>query len=366
MYFSDLSVRFIGGLNAALFIDYSDSVPDATFLNASTYPVVRGVADFYVSYMKPDANGTLHVPFACAQEICGPSNVDEYDPVPDLALARMVLRAVLRYSLVLNRDAHARPAWTAALEHIAAYPTTTAGDGSGRTVFAEARAMQPNETIPWSDNARYPIDYFAPMHPAGELGLGSDPTLLAVARNTIDSINSVNGWHPTNGLCMAWPSATRVANASTAGALLDNFEAALHKTQQTNLYPNLGGGGIEQVGGTLAINELMLQSFEGFLRFFPAWPLGESGSFAGLRARGGVIVAGQVSATGTVSNVQLSAATAVNVTLLSPFTGSTPPRTAGSGVPQPVECGQVSGEGGGALFCVAMPAGTSCDVLPGI
>jgi hypothetical protein len=38
-----------------------------------------------------------------------------------------------------------------------------------------------------------------------------------------------------------------------------------------------------------AVNSLLLSSHEGFLRFFPAWPLGERASFRGLRASGDII-----------------------------------------------------------------------------
>ena len=379
-YFSDLSLRFVGGLVAAPFIEYCDSVPNLAFLNSTAYPVVRGVADFYASYATRDSNGTYHIPFGCAQEICGPANVDENDSTPDLALARMVLAAAVRYAAVLQRDAAKVGLWQKVLSGLASYATTTAQDGSNRTIFAEGRAMAPGQGIPWSGNARYPVDYFAPMHPAGQVGLTAPPDLLRVARDTVDAINAVNKWHPTNGLCMAWPPATRVANSSRAAALLDHFEAALSATLQRNLYPSLGGGGIEQVGGTLAVNELMLQSFEGFLRFFPAWPPGERGGFRSLRALGGVLVDADVDAGGTVANVVLQATVAANVTLLAPasFGAGAPLLRCGAGKAAAAPgggsaaapgasfspCGTAPGESGGTLYCAPLAAGQRCEVLP--
>lgn len=360
-YYSDLSVRFVGGLVAAPFIEYADSVPDLAYLNSTAYPVVAGVADFYASYVQADANGTLHVPFACAQEICGPSGVKEFDPVADLALGRMALRAAARYAGVLGRDAQRAAKWNATLARLADYPTTVAGDGSGRTVFAEARPITPGEAIPWSGNARYPIVYFAPMHPAGELGLTAPAPLLQVARDTVAAIDAVNGYRPTNGLCLAWPSATRVSNTTMAGALLDSFEQALAATLQTNWYPDLAGGGVEQAGGTLAVNELMLQSHEGFLRLFPAFPKGEAGSFTQLRARWGLLVDAAVSAAGEVSGVQFTATVTPGEPVRVLWPGPTAPRaTCKGGAAQPVACGTAGGEGGGTVYCLPMAAGDVC------
>jgi hypothetical protein len=38
-------------------------------------------------------------------------------------------------------------------------------------------------------------------------------------------------------------------------------------------------GGYEDVGAVEAVNCMLLLSVEGFIRFFPAWPVGERASF---------------------------------------------------------------------------------------
>ena len=121
-------------------------------------------------------------------------------------------------------------------------------------------------------------------------------------------LNTANNWAPVNGLCLSWPSAARLADKHdpypfNGSVLLDNWEAALARTMQTNFWPSLGGGGLEQVGATQAVNELLLQSFEGFLRFFPGWPLGETARFSSLRAVGAFLVSATVDEFGMVENV---------------------------------------------------------------
>lgn len=118
-----------------------------------------------------------------------------------------------------------------------------------------------------------------------------------------------------------------------------------------------GGGGIETVGAVLAVTEMLLQSYEGFIRLFPVWPntgtydtiryaLGrytlfqdltslhiyvggffssfishilEPASFATLRAVGAFLVSANVDNTGAVSKVQVLSEDGQNCTLLSPW-----------------------------------------------
>ena len=83
----------------------------------------------------------------------------------------------------------------------------------------------------------YPIIHFSAIHPGGLVGIHSDvysgndtaahAELLEIARNTVWGDNERSGWRPVNGLCLAWPSATRVTDGSLPGAsklLLDRFD----------------------------------------------------------------------------------------------------------------------------------------------
>jgi hypothetical protein len=147
----------------------------------------------------------------------------------------------------------------------------------------------------------------------------------------VAAVNQVAAWHPVNGLCMAWPPATRVAGAARAGAVLDAFEGALRATMHENFYPDVGGGGIEQFGATEAVNSALLQSQEGFLRFFPMWPPGENASFSTLRARGALLVSATFAGGAAVAPIAIAASggsaapRARNCSLLDPWAPPAPP-----------------------------------------
>ena len=63
---------------------------------------------------------------------------------------------------------------------------------------------------------------------------------------------------------------------------------------------------------------------EGFLRFFPGWPLGEAASFSTLRAVGAFLVSAKVDAAGSVSGVVVRSERGENCTILNPF--AAPPK----------------------------------------
>ena len=82
-----------------------------------------------------------------------------------------------------------------------------------------------------------------------------------------------------------------------------------------------GGGMLENSGATVAINDLLLQSHAGHLRFFPVWDatiLGAS-SFTTLRTYGAFLVSASISGTGTVAPISLVSEQGETVVFESPW-----------------------------------------------
>lgn len=118
---------------------------------------------------------------------------------------------------------------------------------------------------------------------------------------------------------LSWIPAARIVERSNASKLLDGFEAAIKSSVYLNWYHPHGGGGYEDVGAVEAVNCMLLLSIEGFIRFFPAWPVGEAASFVGLRAAGAFLVTASIDAQGIVGPIQLKADVGGNFTFLSPW-----------------------------------------------
>jgi hypothetical protein len=58
-------------------------------------------------------------------------------------------------------------------------------------------------------------------------------------------------------------------------ALFGGFRAG-QRTMQPNLWPSMNGGGVEQVGATQAVNDMLCQSVNGKIHLFPGWEPGRS------------------------------------------------------------------------------------------
>eukprot|EP01052_Picozoa_sp_SAG31_P017747 SAG31_NODE_1227_length_9239_cov_29.041904_7_plen_155_part_00 len=90
----DNAVRFDGALMAVPYVDYFEHSQDMTFLKDTAYPFLKAQAEFYSSYIVLNKNGRYDVPLACAQEACGPRQLEhvinaftQYNPTVDLACA---------------------------------------------------------------------------------------------------------------------------------------------------------------------------------------------------------------------------------------------------------------------------------------
>ena len=154
----------------------------------------------------------------------------------------------------------------------------------------------------------YPIVYFNAMHPGEDIDLESDPGLVAIGQNTVDLVNQYNAWSPTNGMCLAWPSAARVV--TNASYVLERFQMAANSTMMNNFlpyivnHPNSGYGcNMENSGATVAVNDLLVSvhgqdaaSTAWFLA--GGWPAGEPVAFRQIRLRGGVLASATALGTG--------------------------------------------------------------------
>jgi len=114
--------------------------------------------------------------------------------------------------------------------------------------------------------------------------------------------------------------------------------ALLEQDMTANLYVHQGGGGIEVAGATMAINEMLLQSHQGYLHLFPVWPKNFEARFGTLRAHGAFLVSAELS-WGKVTRVEIVSEKGKDCTVLSPWHGKAAAvfeLTSGARTPVPV------------------------------
>ena len=225
--------------------------------------------------------------------------------------------------------------WSDVLSHLAPIPTGYANcTGSGilhpkghaafsadlTCTFATAangtKVLLPQDS-PWFFTTRYnPLEFYS-IWPGEMVGLGSEPELLRAAQETVVKGDA---FAQNNAFCEAFPAAVRVGvNASFVLTQL----AALVSTQMlANGQVVETGGGYETAGASIAVQEMLFQSHEGFLRFFPVVPTGEPASFSGLRAVGAFVVSAKLEPNGTVTGIEIASEAGRNCTILVPSTGT--------------------------------------------
>lgn len=153
------------------------------------------------------------------------------------------------------------------------------------------------------------------VYPGEQIGMSSDPVMVEAAITTLTMLPPLEGVMPSNHGGNAWASAVRMGVNFTSAV-----ETLLGQDTFSNGLWNRGETGFEVLGEVIAVTEMLLMSFEGFLRIFPAqsWPRGEDASFRSLRAVGGFLVSA-VLASGEVSNVTVLSEAGRPCTVLSPF-----------------------------------------------
>jgi hypothetical protein len=89
-----------------------------------------------------------------------------------------------------------------------------------------------------------------------------------------------------------------------------------------NLVLSYGGGGIENVAGFLAINEMLMQSYEGIIRLFPVWRKDQNARFGSLRAVGAFLVSARLK-DGIIGDVKIVSDKGRTCTVENPWPGQT-------------------------------------------
>jgi len=102
------------------------------------------------------------------------------------------------------------------------------------------------------------------MWPTDEIGATQteDAALLARAKQTVFGLNKYQAkpWANVNGFCLSWPPAVRVSGQEDAVTLVDAFAGGINAATGNNGCVHNNGGMLENIGATVAINDLYVHS----------------------------------------------------------------------------------------------------------
>lgn len=263
------------------------------------YPFVKGVATFWEHYLVKEGDRYVIYNDAIHEGTVGTMN-----PILSLGLVRMVMQTVSDMSILLDTDEDKRVQWKFISDHLPEYQLQ---ERNGKTVFRYTE-----KGTDWWDGNTLGIQH---IYPAGQIGLNSDPQLLAVAHNTIEVMGR---WLDTNGSNSFFPAAVRVGyNPDT---ILVHLNAYSRHTNP-NGFQFRNPHGIENwstVPNT--INEMLCMGHQDIVRVFPVWSRDKDASFHQIRVEGAFLVSGELK-NGEVTSLSLFSEKGRDLTLQNPWPG---------------------------------------------
>jgi hypothetical protein len=306
---------------------------DREFLKTTAYPYLLDVADFWEDYLKLE-NGRYVIRGDAIHEGSG----EDLNPILSLGLVRNLFKNLIVMSKDLGVDESRRAKWQDIQDKLSAYPLQ---ERNGKTVFRYTE----KGLAWWKDNTLGVQHIF----PADTIGLESDPKLLEISRSTIDGMSR---WADYNGFSSWYTACARVGYDPKI--ILSKMREECDKHSFPNLLLFYGGGGVESCGGFLAINEMLLQSHEGIIRFFPCWPKEMDAKFGTLRAVGAFLVSAGLKS-GVVNGVTIVSEKGQPCRVQNPWPGKKVRATRNGQVKE-----TLAGEG----FTLATAAGETIVLVP--
>ncbi len=238
---------------------------DRAFL-AANYPVMAAATRFLLAYSKPESDGRRHTSPSNAHE----NQWDVKDPITDICAMRTLLPELIEASRILGRDADLANEARLALKQLPDFPRTDmatlkqqltqSADAGGDDVLAQS----------WQQDAEVHNTENLGLEPVWPYGLLSDQGPLhdlAVRTFKARPNKMQNDW------------SLDPLQAARLGQSDEMKTTLIELTKKYQAYPSglahfVGPEFyVEQIGVlTAALNESLVQSYDGLIRIAPAWP----------------------------------------------------------------------------------------------
>lgn len=288
---------------------------DRQFLADTCYPLMRDVADFYDDYIGKPVNGQYDV-YGCVHE---GANWFSANDMFSLGAIQFLYREIIAASVALGRDADRRAHWQDILDHMSKYRLQEWGN---TVTFRPDGVHDVMDALTHAGGARNTGLMFTTTF--DNISYGTLPAYKIATCKTLDKGNMFSprrfsGWQDSNDFGMMFVMAVR------ADYPPDLVIKAIKgwKPELNGIVSQNRGGGIETAGIIEAINNMLLQSHDGVIRFFPNWDKTVDAEFKRLRAQGAFLVEAKYRASGrSVDSVRIFSEKGNTCTVQSPFPGA--------------------------------------------
>jgi len=287
---------------------------DRTFLVERALPYLQEIGECHRGLLRPDAEGKLKLPLSGSPEI-GNNRPHSYLPTMsnyDIALVRFLFAALVE----LEAEAGGDPSkWE---EVLRALPELQKGSIPQMNDFLEGDVLFVAKDRPLLESHRH-FSHLMAIYPLGIIHSESHPEWAEVIERSMLQLDLL-GTGQWTGYSFAWAAclAARLGKGDKALAYLQIFQKAFVWKNGFHVngdFKDLGFSAFKYEPMTLegnfafaeAVHEMLLQSWGGVIRLFPAIP-GEwqDASFHQLRAQGGYKVSAKWSG-GKIGEVKIEA-----------------------------------------------------------
>jgi hypothetical protein len=292
---------------------------DTQYLASRAFGPIKAAVEFLVAYMKrPEASGPpwkddkFHIFPTVPPELYGlrPGFRFNYDCNVDLALTKFIFKAFLTATEVLNKSAaekRLRDDVATILSRFPEYPTAVSRE------YGKVLVSVPEEHAQVVYNTPNPL---CSVFPGEDHGLHSDRDTAEILRNTYRNQQNEGG----NDLVFMNLQAARIGmldlerfkrqvnySLMPNGAASDRVMQVHGRYSDSTSYGFMDKMGIwfENFALPAVVNECLMQSYNGTIRFFPNWPMEADAEFHNLRAAGAFLVSAEL-VKGKVREIRIS------------------------------------------------------------
>jgi hypothetical protein len=288
-----------GNFAALLFINHWEYTQNLTFAKEEVYPLLEGLNSWWGCFLvKSELPGGGYVYGDTSTSDPDEEHEGQVCKEPQIGLAFVKRSLTAQLDIAAAIGATPDPIVADLLAHFPEYNTAVCdtADCAGQKIWTECAGHNVSQSDGFS---------LYPLWPSELITLNSDPLLRKLARDSVTHYHK----HGHGQIKTVHLPSMMVRAGLPPKEIIEVLNGFLQQDQRASFIPKAPGGGTENIGIAVAVNDMLVQSpTREYIVLFPAWDKTQDASFSNLLVKGAVEVsAAWVASTATVTGVSIVA-----------------------------------------------------------